>query len=872
LLLAPRWGDSSNPWQLGLWLLIGIVPVFLVLWLYRYELRLVRRWVAVSLLFLRLVVLVLILFLVGFQPIVAHSITEELPGRVLIAVDCSDSMDVADPQRPSVDKLRLARTLKLVGDLCTDAQLDDWIRQYDEKGIPQWVSPQEFPNDPARRRELTLDRRRPHDQVCQRVDQLTRTQIGKRLLSEDGLRLLQAVAARHQVELLGFAQDAWDVEANQVDTLFQKAAAEGTPGQQSSHPSAFTDLRSPLTRTLESSGPDRSKVLGVVLLTDGQHNSGPSPVPRAQEMGEHGLPIFPIALGARQPPPDVALVSVKAPSAVFKDVDVRVEARVKVSGLPAQDVVVELQSPGQPPKEERFRHDGTDRYHTVGFQIRLDRPGTQALTVSAKPVPGEARTDNNSRPVVINVADDKARALLVDGEARWEYHYLANALLRDRTVQTQSVVFAQPRIGRISEEELEKTGNPLLVLPTEPDALAAYDCIILGDVAPTQLPPAERVRLESYVADRGGTLVMLAGKRYMPLAYTDSVPNGPASEEPLLKLLPVEDPRGLSLPKGFSVTLAHEGKLTPFLQMEPSPSDNEARWADFPPHYWGVIGRAKPGATALAYWRNEETKDAKDKGTQEKEQTLIARHNYGFGRVLFVGLDSTWRWRYKVGDTYHHRFWGQVVRWAASDKPLVVGNEHVRFGTRDAVYKQGQEVDLVVRLAEASTRLRPDALAGARILRQGGGAANAEEGVGLVPLSRREAQPRVLEGRIRDLPAGQYAIELTIPELADKLQGAPGPDGKPGKLRANFTVTPTEGEEMVELATNWPLLEELAAKSGGKVFTPENAAELVDLLTQQAVTREHYNEQRLWQWWWTLVVLLGLLTVEWVGRKWAGLP
>ena len=30
-----------------------------------------------------------------------------------------------------------------------------------------------------------------------------------------------------------------------------------------------------------------------------------------------------------------------------------------------------------------------------------------------------------------------------------------------------------------------------------------------------------------------------------------------------------------------------------------------------------------------------------------------------------------------------------------------------------------------------------------------------------------------------------------------------------------------EGEELVELATNWPLLEKLAAKSGGQVFAPD---------------------------------------------------
>src|SRR5262249_49142647 len=155
-----------------------------------------------------------------------------------------------------------------------------------------------------------------------------------------------------------------------------------------------------------------------------------------------------------------------------------------VSGLPAQDIVVGLQRPGQPAIEEKIHHDGTDGYHSVRFQVRLDKPGLQALTVTARPVAGETRTDNNGRPVAINVADDKAKVLVIDGEARWEFHYLQSALHRDRTMDVQSVVFAQPRVGKVPEDELRKTGNPALRLPDGPDAFAPYDCIILGDVLP----------------------------------------------------------------------------------------------------------------------------------------------------------------------------------------------------------------------------------------------------------------------------------------------------------------------------------------------------------------------------------------------------
>ena len=80
-------------------------------------------------------------------------------------------------------------------------------------------------------------------------------------------------------------------------------------------------------------------------------------------------------------------------------------------------------------------------------------------------------------------------------------------------------------------------GNPRRTFPAGLDALHTYDCIILGDVAPEELPPFERKQpdkpevspLEEYVAEHGGTLVIVAGKRSMPLAYFPELPLGGAA-------------------------------------------------------------------------------------------------------------------------------------------------------------------------------------------------------------------------------------------------------------------------------------------------------------------------------------------------------
>ena len=862
LLFNPLFGGLPAFLRFGVIFLVLGLLVGLIVWLYRSELRLISARAAQWLLALRVVVLGLLWLVIALRPLYGRQYSEDVPGRVLVALDRSDSMGVTDPQRTPLEKLELARALHFTTDLCDDGQLDAWIAEYRAGRVPSF-----------RNSDGTEDtaHRRIHDHVMQRIDQLPRRQIAEQVLSPDGLRLLQAIRSKHAVEMTGFTQEIGDLP-NDPAKLRDALAAAPKPGAN------FTDLGLPLNRALERSGPNQAQYLGVVVLTDGQHNWGGSPVGKTLELGVLGLPVYPIAIGAKEPPTDIAVSAVKANSTVFKNTDASVEARVHVNHVPAGKVRVTLnwpEVPGQPrkpPLVETIDHDGTSHAYTVRFQARMEDVGTHALVIKAEQDPNaplrvqDQFPENNAREVRVNVAPDKAKVLLIDGEARWEYHYLATALARDPTMDVQSVVFEQPRVGA-PEAVVKRLNLPAQKLPADPDALMAYDCIILGDVTPEQLPPAERERLERYVGERGGTLVILAGKRSMPLEYSKTEPRDPAKTDPLAALLPIREPRVVAPVKGFPVTLTEEGRQTAFLKMESDPAASLERWAALPHHYWAVVGKAKEGAVPLAFY-NDGT-PARDEAAQrerERANSLVVRQNYGFGRVVYVGIDSTWRWRYKTGDLYHHRFWGQVIRWAATDRPLVTGNDYVRFGTREAAFRSDQEVDLLVRLGDGVQKLTPEALAGARLIRVGKDG-KPDEQVALVPLKLNPANPRELNGQVRDLPPGDYAVELAIDAIDDKLNG---PDGK--KLRAKFQVTPPDSAEMVELGTNWPLLEELAAKTNGKVFAASEASALIDLLSSQSAKRTYGIEQKLWQSWWTLAILLGLLTIEWAGRKLAGLP
>src|SRR5690606_19286179 len=66
-----------------------------------------------------------------------------------------------------------------------------------------------------------------------------------------------------------------------------------------------------------------------------------------------------------------------------------------------------------------------------------------------------------------------------------------------------------------------------------------FEVVVLGDVAQHQMPPGGWEALDRFVREEGGTLVLQAGKRHMPLGY---------NRQPILDaLLPVTGLRVLNL-------------------------------------------------------------------------------------------------------------------------------------------------------------------------------------------------------------------------------------------------------------------------------------------------------------------------------------
>jgi hypothetical protein len=256
--------------------------------------------------------------------------------------------------------------------------------------------------------------------------------------------------------------------------------------------------------------------------------------------------------------------------------------------------------------------------------------------------------------------------------------------------------------------------------------------------------------------------------------------------------------------------------------------------------YWFFrVGKAKPGAQVLA-----ENPSELHEGVP---YPLVATQFFGAGRTYFQAFESTWRWRYRVEDLYHARYWIQAVRFLARSK-LLGKNRSVELLVDRKQYRRGEPVQLRVRFLDEA--LAPRSEDGVSVTLE-----HDKEGNDTVELKALPDRPSVFEGVFTQARDGRYRIRLANPVLE-------GP-----ALTAEFTVRPPPGE-LDRVQMNEAELREVAKMTGGQYFSLANAEKLFASLPPGRKVALHTDPPfALWNTWPVMLLFVGLLCAEWLMRR-----
>ena len=148
----------------------------------------------------------------------------------------------------------------------------------------------------------------------------------------------------------------------------------------------------------------RSRLAGIVAITDGQIHDVPKAVP-----GDVPLNILIPAKGEET---DRRLRIIEAPG--FGIVGKPVTLRVAVDDLGSRghgQATLTLRRDGEPPRETTVPIGREQQ-----IEVPITRAGPTVVELSASPLPGEVSTINNRAVVEINGVRDRLRVLLISGE------------------------------------------------------------------------------------------------------------------------------------------------------------------------------------------------------------------------------------------------------------------------------------------------------------------------------------------------------------------------------------------------------------------------------------------------------------------------
>ena len=575
----------------------------------------------------------------------------------------------------------------------------------------------------------------------------------------------------------------------------------------------------------------RSSALGaVVLVSDGADNSETLNAAQLTEISGYGVPIHTVGVGRETIIEDIELQDVTLTAQAM--VGSRVSAQISIRHTaPAQTRLRIYDGDSILVSEELELAEGVElTMHWVEFDI--GEAGVRDLQFILDSLPEESNTTNNAQYRTIQVPEDRRRILYVEGEPRWEYKFIRRALEEDSPIRLASLLRTTPnkfyRQGIESQEELENG------FPETREDLFAYDALIIGSFAAAELIEQQQGWIRDFVSERGGSLLMLGGRR--------GLADGGWGNSTVAEVLPAQLPdinaaSFIRIPVKVSLTAEGEESLLTSLV-----SDGEANrqlWTEMPEIAdFQYLGQVKPGAVTLL--------EADVRGTL---QPLLVQQRFGRGGAYILATGGTWRWQMQLPseDQRHEIFWRQILRALVSATPRAISLTagRVFYGDRD-------EITLRAQVQGSSFEPVPNASVSLMVRRDFSVPST-------ITMSAIPGEVGAYEATVQADEIGLYQFEATA-ESGEQLLGT-----------AQAAVRRADGvSEHFQIEQNRPLLERLSALSGGRYFTLgdlDQLSEAIQFSEAGILERELLD---LWNMPFNFLLLMLLKAGEWVLRLYWG--
>lgn len=719
---------------------------------------------------------------------------------------------------------------------------------------------------------ILVDTSRSMELVDEPTDEIPKSRLDQvnQLLFDIPSGFLQALQDRFEVHLYPF-----DTGLHQSVPLAQSLDSEMP---QFEPEGALTDIRGAIQEAAATW--KGQQAAGIVLITDGGHNSGQFPLATITGLE---MPVYAVGVGAVEPPKDIQIQHIDYAPIAYTGHESTIRVDVTQTGYAGKTTRLSLREANgntlidaetltfgsnpqtsTKPVAEGVQASGTTR-QVIELKLTPQTEGNFQYTVTLPALEGELTEANNQKTFSVKVVKAKLRVFYLEGRPRWDYTFLKRVLERDSDVEATCVILSRGRSRQMSADAaIERLdgyypqSTPASETPRFPETsaeLSKYDVLILGDLGDAHLTEAQQLAIVNFVEVQGKPIIFLPSRNMLGI-------NGLKNTE-LAHLLPIDIPaNGCRVhDTEFTVQLTQSGMFHPMLQMRDSGStlgNNTTVWQNVPVSLSRFFSgfQLRGGATVLM---------------ENWEATpILVLQRAGLGKSLLIAAEGLWNWDFGVktfkNDHYHTiypRFWAQVIRWMAThtdDEKLYLATDAAAYTIGDVakitayLYSETyqQHTDATVQIEVVPPEGTPFQLRSRSATGNTNGSASQQHLMSDIG-NLYTAQFELLQkgtyriravGRSRDLTLGEDQIDIYAhPQLA----------------------------ELEAPQLNEGLLKELAEQTGGAYFTIGNAESLPENIVNVQNPVFVDAERELWAHPLILLAVVGLLGTEWFLRKRIGL-
>lgn len=592
-------------------------------------------------------------------------------------------------------------------------------------------------------------------------------------------------------------------------------------------------------RALKSlSSTNKSAVDAAILITDGadkEHTSEDF----GEILKEIDFPINTVTPVMEENNYDVWIEKIKSNEVAFLRYPFSVDVTIKSNNNEAIQVPVSLYEGDKlvAIKEATINKEANDA--NIKFDVTPLSLGRKIYTVSVPVLSEELITENNQQSFYTDVIINKIRVLHVAGRPSWDVKFLRKALKRNPNVDLVSFFILRDPSDLVFASERELSLIPFPVNEIFSSELDTFDIVIFQDFhfQPYGIFGFHLNNLKDYVSRDGGAFLMIGG--------SNSFNSGNYGRTSVSDILPVEldyTPKTLSgtiSSRKFHPNLTDIGKSHPITRILPNKAKNERHWEQMPElEGLNIVQGLTPSAMTLL--------------STEDSQPVFAIDNIGNGKVAGFMSDSSWKWNFaKGGDgnisPLYDKFWNRLFLWFVNDPEL----SDVKIRSDKPIYNPGD-----IAIIEITT-LTPESI-------------NKESLPNLTFPDGKEQKidiESVSDNRYR----GEFKVEDDgIYRISIVPAGESGEYQNLTRTETIFIVEPPE-KEVKGPTENRELLKLIADKTAGRFITIEDNLDKLNLDSSKKKTITGYKTEKLWDNPFIFLLIIGMLSSEWILRRRWGL-